>query len=195
MQIKSFKYPDEGRVLALLQPQLSDKLNPRRMPEWITGQRVTTDQPVPVIIRQPGGVYRRFLTIAGLPNINDLPQLHKDIDVHNQKRGILPIASFDYDHLNRTSSDPYGTIRPGNGQDVFFIAGTYDLKPGSFEPASFYPQLVRSSDGLGNTSPWEPFFIDPHQAQRWLSPWHNPDFELKGRPFGFFQFGKVEQVA
>jgi len=195
MKIVGYQYPDEGHVLASLQPHLWDKLNPRRKPEWITGRKVTADQPVPIITRESGGVYCRFLTVAGLPGLNEMPRLNTDIDVHNQKRGILPIASFVYDHLGRKPSAPYRTVRPGNGRDVFYIAGTYDLKPGSIEPDCFYPKLVRSSGGLGHVSLWEPLFIDPHQAQQWLNPWHNPDFDLKGRAFGFFQFGKTEQFA
>ena len=36
MEIMYVTLPDEGRVLALLQPYFNNKLNLRRIPEWVT---------------------------------------------------------------------------------------------------------------------------------------------------------------
>ena len=195
MQIKNVTLPDEGRVLALLQPYFNNKLNPRRNSEWVTGREVPTDQPVPMVVRQSSGVNRKFLKVGGLPEVNEWPTFNSDVDVHNDKRAILPIAQFQFDYSSRKSGQAYRTVRPGQGREMFFFFFTYDLKPGYIEPDRFYPKLVRTSGGLGHASVWEPLFIDPHETQRWLYPWHDPKFELRGRPFDFFKLGESARVA
>jgi len=195
MEIKNFVTTDEGQVLSQLQHHLNRTLNPRRMADWVAGRKVPADQQMPVILKMPGGVYRRFLHVRGLPSTNELPKLTKDIDVHNQKRAIMPLAGFEYAVLGQKPSDPYMAAWPPQQGRVFWIAGTYSFKPGSMEPDSFYPKLVRAGRGLGHASRWEPFFIDVEDAQCWLEPFVSRRIEPKGRPFGFFRLGKGDVVA
>jgi hypothetical protein len=195
MEIKNFVMTDEGQVLGQLQPYLNRTLNPHRMSNWVAGRRVLADQQMPVILKEPGGVYRRFLHVRGLPSASEMPQLTKEIDVHNQKRAIMPLAAFEYHVLSRKASDPYIAVKPAQQGRVFWVAGTYSLKPGSMEPDSFYPKLVRAAGGLGHASSWEPFFIDLEDAQCWLEPFVNRMIEPEGRPFEFFRFGKDDVAA
>lgn len=102
MEIMNVTLPDEGRVLALLQPYFDNKLNPRRMSEWIPGKQISVDEPVPMLIRHTGGDYRRFLNVRGLPGANEIPRFSANIDVHNLKRGVWPIAAFEYHHYLRS---------------------------------------------------------------------------------------------
>ena len=148
-----------------------------------------------MLIRHAGGDYRRFLNVRGLPQANELPRFSTNIDVRNSKRGVLPISAFEYQHCFHKPADPPRAIRPGPGREIFWIAGTYDLKPGSLiERGCFYPKLVRSRDDLWNTSDWQTLFLDLHDVRRWLYPWHEPDFKLEGRLDGFFQFGRDRRV-
>ena len=140
-------------------------------------------------------VYKRFLTIRGLPDINETPQLMNGIDRHNRERGILPIAGFEYDFRYRKFSEPIRAVRPTGERDVFFIAGTYRCGPGSHEPTYFYPAIVRTKGNLRNGSEWEPLFIEAHQVQQWLDPWFACNIRLEGQPFGYFDIKDVAQVA
>ena len=182
-------------MLEQLQPYLSRTLNPRRMSNWVAGRKVPADQQMPVILKEPDGIYRRLLQVCGLPSAGEMPQLIKDIDVHNQQRAIMPLAGFEYAVLDQKPFDPYRAVRPAQQGQVFWVAGTYNLKPGSMEPDSFYPKLVRAAGGLGHASRWEPLFIDVDDAQCWLEPFVNRRIEPKGRQFEFFQFGKGDVAA
>lgn len=195
MQIKKYVLADEGEVLKVLQPCLRQKLQERRMPEWSTGRIISADQPVPVITRESGGVYRRFLQVRGLPGADEMPRFDESIDYFNQKRGILPLAGFQIDYLSRNSADPFRSVWPAQRDQMFFIAGTYDWKPQSLQPDCFYPFVVRSGGGLHHTSYWEPLFIDPGEAQFWLEPLETRTSILRSRPFGYFAFGKRTEAA
>jgi len=107
----------------------------------------------------------------------------------------MPLAGFEYHVLSRKASDPYIAVRPAQQGRVLWVAGTYSFKPGSMEPDSFYPKLVRAGRGLGHASSWEPFFSDVEDAQCWLEPFVSRRIEPKGRPFGFFRLGKGDVVA
>ena len=195
MEIKNFIMTDESQVLAQLEPHLNKPLNPRRTPAWVAGRKVPADQRMPVILKEPGGVYRRFLHVRGLPSAREMPQLTKDIDVHNQERAIMPLAGFEYAVLGQKPSDPYMAASPAQTDQVLWVAGTYSLKPGSIEPDSFYPKLVGAGRGLGRANRWEPFFIDVEDAQCWLEPFVHRRIEPEGRPFGFFHFDKGDVPA
>ena len=195
MQITKFVLADEGEVLKELQPHLRQKLQERRMPEWSTGRIISADQPVPVIIKESGGVYRRFLEVGGLPGVNEIPSFGEGIDYFNRKRGILPLAGFQIDYLTRKSTDPFRSVWRAQRDQMFFIAGKYDWKPQSQQPDCFYPTVVRSGGGLHHTSYWEPLFIDPCEAQFWLDPLENRTSILRSRPFGYFAFGKHTEAA
>lgn len=149
MEIKNFVMTDEGQVLSQLQPHLNKKLNPRRMSDWVTDHKVPADQQMPVIFREPGGVYRRFLHVQGLPRINKLPQLTKDIDVHNQKRAIMPLSGFEYAVLGQKPSDRYMAAWPAQTDQVLWVAGTYSLKQGQSSLTAFIQTWCAPDAGSG----------------------------------------------